>query len=74
MIYLSGKQSFHSLNWTEIRMLGPTLNMAQEDPSKAAVVLERTVRASKNNHIMNFLKGHRRIHEFVTIKRCSIVK
>lgn len=37
-------------------MLGPTINMAQEDPSKAAVFLERTVRASKHNHIMHLKK------------------
>lgn len=49
-------------------MLGPTINMAQEDPSKAAVFLERTVRASKHNHIMHFKKGHRRIHKSVTLK------
>lgn len=49
-------------------MLGPTINMAQGDPSKAAVFLERTVRASKSNHTMHFLKSHRRIHKFVTLK------
>lgn len=37
-------------------MLGPTINMAQGDPSKAAVFLERTVRASKSSHIMHFKK------------------
>lgn len=49
-------------------MLGPTINMAQGDPSKAAVFLERTVRVSKSNHIMHFKKGHRRIHKFITLK------
>lgn len=33
-------------------MLGPTIKMAQGDPSKAAVFLKRTIRASKHNHIM----------------------
>lgn len=35
-------------------MLGPTINMAQGDPSKAAVFLEKTVRAPKHNYIMHF--------------------
>lgn len=53
-------------------MLKPTTNMAQGDPSKAAVFLERTVRASKSNPTMHFKKGHRRIHKFVTLKDAGL--
>lgn len=53
-------------------MLGPAINMAQGDPSKAAVFLERTVRASKSNHIMYFKKGHGRIHKFVTLQDAGL--
>lgn len=52
-------------------MLGPTINMAQGDPSKAAVFLERTVRASKSDHTMHFVKSHR-IHKFVTLKDAEL--
>lgn len=53
-------------------MLGPTINMAQGDPSKAAVFLERRVRTSKYNHRMHFLKSHKRIHKFVTLKDAGL--
>lgn len=63
---------FHSLT-TEQKsgMLGPTINMAQGDPSKAVVFLERRVRTSKHNH-KHFLKSHRRIHKFVTLKDAGL--
>lgn len=50
-------------------MLGPTINMAQEDPSKAAVFLTRTVKGFQTQSY-NALKrkGHRRIHKVVVQK------
>lgn len=53
-------------------MLGPTINMPQGDPSKATAFLERTVRASKRNHIMHFKKSHRKIDKFVTLKDAGL--
>lgn len=53
-------------------MLGPTKNMAQGDPSKAAVFLERTVKSFLMQSYNAFLKGHRRIHKFVTLKDAGL--
>lgn len=54
-------------------MLGPTINMAHGDPSKAAVFLERTVKSFQKQSDNAFLKRSQKDSQVCHIKRCRIM-